>query len=194
MADAAGSGSRGAVLLAALAALAAGAGAGWVAGRRSAVVPPPAPPVYVNPLADAKRGEFLAMKRSDGTRQMYRVVEEQPDTVLLDLETAPAVGAPDHRQARVGRTFLGVFAFIEGDVDALAAEANLRDFRLETMEPVDMAVPALGRTLHCWRIAGQHRVLGPMTFWVSDELPVHGLVRVETARLKTDVTSFDWGR
>ena len=62
--------------------------------------------------------------------------------------------------------------------------ANLRDLRLERVEQDTILVDALERPLRCWKFTAQHRVASKMTIWVSDEVPVHGIVRIDTERME----------
>lgn len=161
-------------------AFAAGAAAGALAGRYAARTPPPPPPVFVNPMSDAGKGESVALKRDDGTVIGFRVVEADPQTLLLREETQPVGGPASSRQIRVSRSWFGGFLILEGDTDPEIAAAALRDLRLERLEPDTIYVEALGRPLRCWKFTATHRVHGRMTLWVSEEIPVHGLVRVDT--------------
>src|SRR5258706_10193966 len=77
-----------AVAGAATVALVLGVAAGWLAARAS-TPPPPPPPSYVNPLADAKKGEILVLDNRDGVKDTFRVVEAMDQVVLLAVEKAP---------------------------------------------------------------------------------------------------------
>jgi len=175
MAEGAG---RIAIAGAAAAAFVVGAAAGWLVARAGAGDAPP-PPTLGNPLFDAKQGESLALRRADGTLFNYRVLEADLQTVLLLAETQ-APGQPlGARQLRVSRTWFGSFLILEGDVQPEVSEASTRDFVLERVTPATWLPPALGRPLRCWRFHGRHRVVGPITVWTSDEVPVHGVVRID---------------
>ena len=170
--------------LLAAAAVAAGFAGGWVAGRASIPAPPP-PPSFVNPFARVKVGESLVLKLMGGSQlQQFRVLEVDDQTVLLSVETLPLGGTPSRMQMRVARTFWGAFIIIEGDVDPQAAMATAKDFTMESATPDDLYVEPLHRTFHCWKVTGRHRVLLEMTYWITDELPVHGVLRIDTTRGK----------
>jgi hypothetical protein len=188
-------GGRWATAGAIAAGLLAGGAGGWVAGRLSAQTPPPPPAVYVNPLADAHRGENVFYVRNDGARVQYRVEEESPDTVLLVEETSPKGQPSTRNEIRVSRTFFGPLIILGGTVNAAAAESALVDFQLQRAEQETIRVDALGRSLRCWKFAGSHKVQGSLTFWISEELPVHGLVRVETARGRAlEIGGYSFGK
>ena len=139
----------------AILALAVGTAAGWLAGKASERKPPVPPPVFTNPLADAKPGETLALRGSDGALQMFRVVEGDPQTLLLRQETQSEHAPLSTRDLRVSRSWFGGFLILEG---------------------------ALGRPVRCWKFTARHRVFERMTTWVSPEIPVHGVVRIDTAK------------
>ncbi len=170
---------RGAALAAAGVVL--GLAGGWVAGRAS-VPPPPPPEPLRNPLADAKKGETLLLRRADGQTTLYRVLAAEEDSILLSEETTPPGGAATRREVRVARTYLGFFIILEGDVDPAEADAAARDFTLDEAVPETLFSEALGRSFRCWRIRGRHRVRGELTFWITPELPVHGLLRADAPR------------
>jgi hypothetical protein len=160
-----------------------GGAAGWVGGRTLGVPPAPPPSAYRNPLVDAVRGEALVHARpGDGARVVYRVLQAEAQAVLLSVETEVPGEPPLRQEIRIARSFFGPLLVLEGDVDPRAAAAGLRDFVLESATPETIAVEGTGRSYPCWRFTGSHRVQGTMTFWVSDEVPVHGVVRVDTAR------------
>lgn len=165
----------------ALAAGVAGFAGGWIAGRQSVPAPPPPAP-YVNPLAVVKGGESLVLRSSFGTRTRYRVLGIDDDSVLLSVETLAPGQPATQREMRVSRSFFGFLIILEGDVDPAAAEATARDFRLDSVVPDRIAVGALGRTLDCWKVTGSHRAQGALTYWISDAMPVHGLLRVDSPR------------
>jgi hypothetical protein len=166
----------------AAAALVVGAAGGWLAGKAASRTPPAPPPVFANPLADAKVGESLALRRRDGAVELFRVLEADPLTLLLQQDTQ-AEGAPfSTRQLRVSRSWFGGFLILEGDADPAAAAANLRDVGLLSVEPDTQVVEALGRPVRCWKFTVRHRVFEKMVIWVSDEIPVHGVVRIDTAK------------
>ena len=182
------------IAAAATAGLVLGAAAGWLAARGRAAAPPPSTPGYVNPLADAKKDETLVLVRSgDGTREIFRVIEASPETLLVSVETAPVGEAARTRQLRVARTFVGPFVVLEGDMDPASAAAAVTDFVLERIDPDTRFVESLGRPVRCWKFSGRHRLHGTMTWWVTEELPVHGVVRIETPRGKFDLGGFGWG-
>ena len=174
-------------------ALALGLAAGWVAGRASIPAPPPPRP-FVNPLAEVKRGESLALRQVDGAIQSYRVLEADDFTVLLSVEMRDAGGSASTRQIRVARTFPGFFIILEGDVPPEEAAATAREFVVESMAPDEIHVEPLGRSFRCWRIRGHHRVSGDLTYWVTDEVPVQGLLRIDSFRGKLwEVKAITWG-
>jgi hypothetical protein len=185
---------RAAVIGAAAMALAAGAAAGWLAAR-STVPPPPPPPVYVNPLADAKKDEVLVWGSPDGATEAYRVLEgSHPQTVLLSVETVTKGGPSTTRQFRVARSFFGTFIILDGDIPPDLAEASLRDFVIEKAEHADLRVESLDRTFRCLRISGTYQNKDPRVYWVTDELPVHGIARIEGNRgVRYEVKSFSFG-
>jgi hypothetical protein len=162
-------------------ALAAGAAAGWLIARAGAAAPPEQAG-YTNPLADARPGESVALRRADGTIFNYRVQEADVHTVLLLAETQPPGEAIHSRQLRISRSWFGSFLILEGDVDRDVIEATTRDFVLDRVTQDVWTPPALGRPLRCWKFEGRHRVHGEMKTWVSDEIPVHGAVRVDGPR------------
>ncbi|MCK6482184.1 MAG: hypothetical protein L6R43_19160 [Planctomycetes bacterium] len=161
-----------------LAGLAAGVSGGWVAGRAS--LPAPAPPdVFVNPLAEVRRGETLTLAMTDGTREVFTVKEVADDSVLL-LQTRESPGIPATvREFRAARTYAGFFFVLEGDVDRDAALAAARNFVVTRMAPVDLRLGILDRTVRCWRIDGVVRGGEERSFWISAEFPVHGLLRAD---------------
>jgi hypothetical protein len=166
----------------AAAALVVGGAVGALAARAAMRTDPPPPPVFVNPMADAKPGETLALKRNDGTISNYRVLEADPLTLLLLEEIQPPGEPSASRRLRVSRSWTGGFLVLEGDVDPAAAAAAIRDLVVERVEPDTIVVETLGRPVPCWKFTCRHRVLGRIVSWVSDELPVHGLVRVDTEK------------
>jgi hypothetical protein len=189
----AGAGGRIAVAAAAAVALVLGAAAGWIAARAS-MPPPPPPPAFVNPLADAKKGEVLVLTSNDGVVDTYRVLETTDETVLLSDEKAPAGQPAFARQLRVARSYWGAFIILGGDVDPLTAEAAARDLVVVGAVPENLFVETLGRSLRCWKVSARHRVWGDVTIWLSDELPVHGYVRMDTVKgKKCEVTGFSFG-
>ena len=70
----------------------------------------------------------------------------------------------------------------------------MKDFRLEEARPESLHLDRLDRTVRCWRVTGTHRVFGTISYWISDEFPVHGVVRFDAGRARFDIESFDWGR
>lgn len=162
-------------------ALAAGFAGGWVAGRAS-VPPPPPPEAFRNPLADTKAGETLLLRRGDGETTLYRVQSVDATSVLIAEETHPPVGPALHRVFRVSRAYLGFFYILEGDVDPVEAAATARDFVPAEITRDSLHSEPLRRSFDCWKIRGHHRAQGEMTLWVSPELPVHGLLRVDTVK------------
>lgn len=178
MADGAG---RVRLAAAAVLALAVGGSAGWLVAR-SGMAPPPPPPVFVNPLADARVGEYVAIRRSDGAVFGFRVLEADLQTVLLLVENQPPGQPVTTRQMRVARTWFGAFLLLEGDVSPETCEATARDFALSSVTREAWNPPELGRPLQCWKFQGNHRVHGQLTTWVSDEIPVHGVVRIDGPR------------
>ena len=162
-------------------ALAAGAATGWLLARTGADAPA-AQTGFTNPLADARKGESVALRRGDGTIFNYRVLEADLQTVLLLAETQPPGGAIQPRQLRISRSWFGSFLILEGDVEPDVCEATTRDFVLHRVTQDVWTPPALGRPLRCWKFQGQHRVHGELTTWICDEIPVHGVVRVDGAR------------
>jgi len=185
---------KAAVIGAAAMALAVGAAAGWLAAR-STVPPPPPVPVYVNPLADAKKDEVLVWASPDGATQAYRVLEgNNPLTVLLSVEDVATGGPSTTRQLRVARSFFGVFFILEGDIPPDLAQAAGRDFVLTSAEPAELRVEALDRTFRCWKFSGHYKSGDPRIYWVTDELPVHGIARIEGNRgVRFEVKSFSFG-
>jgi hypothetical protein len=177
---------KGALAGALAAGLALGAAGGWVAGRTAAEagrLPPP--PAFVNPLADAVRGESLVLKQAGtGTLKSYLVREAGPEDLLLAEEHAPKDLPRGVKEFRVARNFFGALVILEGDLDPETARATVRDFVLERAEADLLRVEDLGRTFRCWRFRGRHRVAGEMTVWVTDELPVHGVARIDGPRGK----------
>src|SRR5688572_9322580 len=189
----AGSG-KAAILAAAVAALAVGGGLGWLAGRASIPVPVP-PPTYVNPLADAARDEVLLWKAPDGSTQAYRVEDAFPDSVQLSVVDVSTEGKSSTRRMRVARAFLAALVILEGDVDPEVAEATVRDFIVEKAVPEDLFVESLNRTFHCTKVTGRYRTLEERTYWITDELPVHGIARIDGSRGKRfEVRSFSFGK
>ncbi len=188
-----GAGGRWKVAAAAAVAFALGAAAGWLVARAS-VPPPPPPPVFVNPLADAKKGEVLVVTNNDGIVDSYRVLETTNETVLLSIEKAAPGQTATVRQMRMARSFWGAFLILGGDVDPATAEAAARDLVVVRAVPENLLVATLGRTFRCMKITANHRVWGEETIWISDELPVHGLVRMDTVKgKKCEVTGFSFG-
>jgi hypothetical protein len=178
----------------ALAALAAGFGGGWMAGR-AALPPPPPPDVFVNPLSDAKKGESIVLLTPDGAREQVRVEEVTEDSLLLSFRSVVR-GSPDHvREIRVAKTYTGFFYQIEGDLPPADAAAAVRNFVVESMEPTDLRLEALDRTVRCWRIRGTYRGGEPRVYWISADFPVHGLLRADGARGKVwEIESFEEAR
>jgi hypothetical protein len=187
-------GGRGAILGAAVASLLAGGAAGWLAGRAS-VPPPPPPPFYANPLGEVARDEVLVLKGDDGIRDTYRVVEVTGETVLLAVGKEAPGQAATTRQLRVARSFWGALVILGGDIDPASAEASVRDFVVKSATPEDVRVESLGRTFHCWRIEGMRKGSGPTTYWITDELPVHGIVKMSSGKgVSSVVEGFEFGK
>lgn len=184
---------KAAILGAAAAALAVGFGAGWIAGR--ATVPPPPPPqVYVNPLADAKEKEVLLLAGPDGATQGYRVTGASSDSVQLSVEDITPDGRSSVRNFRAARSFLATLVILDGDVPPDVAEATVRDFIVERAVFEDLRVDSLERTFHCLKVTGHYRSVENRTYWITDELPVHGIARVDGSRGKRfEVRSFSFG-
>jgi hypothetical protein len=171
-----------------LAALAVGTLVGVIFGRRTALPPPDPPPVtMVMPLHDAARGEVLVMKSKSGIREEYSVVEASPESVLLEIVEVPVTGPTMKKQWRVTRTWLGVFQVLEADLDPVLPITALRDLVVNRV--VQEKREVLGRTLDCWRMEATHRVMGDIKVWYSDQIAVHGIVRMETLRDSMDVVS-----
>lgn len=190
----AGSGGTGAVAVAAIAALAAGAAGGWVAGRAS-FEPPPPPRAYVNPLADAKKNEVLVLVSPDGGTQAYTLMDGDGETVMISAEDVAKEGASSVRRFRAARTFVGALTILDGDIEPALAASTLRDFVVEKMEPDDLRVESLDRTFRCWKVSGRYRNLEDRTYWITEELPVHGIVRMDGPRGKRyEVRSFSFGK
>lgn len=190
---AAGSG-KAALFGVAVAALAVGVGVGWIAGR--ATIPPPPPhPSYVNPLANAAKDEVLVLAGPDGATQAYRVMDAFPDSVLLSVEDISTAGTTSVRQFRAARAFFAALVILEGDIDPEVAQATVRDFIVERADFEDLLVESLGRTFHCWKVTGRYRTLEERTYWITDELPVHGIARIDGSRGKRfEVRSFSFGK
>lgn len=186
-------GGKGAVLVAAAAALIGGAAAGWLAGRATAPKPPP-PPRYVNPLGEVFRDENLVLKGKDGVRDTYRVVEVGEETVLLSVGKETPGAAATARQLRVARSFWGALVILGGDIDPALAESTVRDFVVTSATPEDLRVESLDRTFHCWRIEGMRSRVGAMTYWITDELPCHGVAKIAAARNEIVVEGFGFGK
>lgn len=188
-------GGRAAMVGAVAAGLAAGAVLGWF-GARFTTPPPPTPPAaaFRNPLADAARDEVLVWGSPDGDTQAYRVVEGDRSTVLLSVETVSRDGKGDVVQFRAARSFMANLNILEGDIPADLATASVRDLVVTGMVQEDLRVPALDRTFHCWKVSGVYRGMEPRTFWVTDELPVHGVARIDGTRgMRYEVKSFSFG-
>ncbi len=182
-----------AVAGAATVALVLGVAAGWLAARAS-TPPPPPPPSYVNPLADAKKGEILVLDNRDGVKDTFRVVEAMDQVVLLAVEKAPPGMPATVRQWGVARSFWGALVILGGDIDEATAESTVRDLVVRSAEPANLFVASINRTLRCWKISAKHRVWGEMSIWISDELPVHGIARIEDAKgMKCEVSGFSFG-
>ena len=178
MAEATG---RLAIAAAAAAALAVGAAAGWLAAR-ALEEPPPPPPSFANPMAKTKVGDVLALRRADGTIFSWSVKEADLQSLLLVAETQPS-GAPlTSYQMRVARGWYGSFQILEGDLPPGVADASSRDFILDSVTPETWTPPTWGKPLRCWKFKGRHRVHGETTTWVSDEIPIHGVVRIDGPR------------
>lgn len=171
-----------AVVAIAGAALAAGIAAGWLGGRAS-LPPPPPPPTYWNPLRDAVKGETLVHYRAmDRATASYRVDQADAETVLLTVEYGAPNSPPSTRQIRVARASFGPCIVLEGDVDPEMIVTGMRQFALQSASPEDVRIEAIGRTFRCWKFVGETRTLGTVTYWVSDEVPVTGVVRVSSAK------------
>lgn len=185
---------KAAILGVAVAALAVGAGGGWIAGRATVPAPPP-PPAYVNPLADAAEDEVLVLASPDGGTQAYRVMDAFPDSVLLSVQDLSSAGTTSTRQFRAARAFFAALVILEGDIDPEVAQATVRDFIVLRAVPEDLLVESLGRTFHCWKVTGRYRTLEERTYWITDELPVHGIARIDGSRGKRyEVQSFSFGK
>jgi len=166
--------------LALAAALAAGFGGGWIAGRAS--LPPPLPPdVFRNPLAEVAKGESLVLTQGGGLRQEIRVAEVTPDSVLLAITTWTRGVPPSTRHLRVARNYAGTFHILEGDdIDGAAAAGILRDFIPSRVEPMDLALKAMeGRVVRCWKVSGTTLGGDARAYWISADFPVHGLLRAD---------------
>ncbi len=186
---------RGTLLLAAAAAgLVAGVGIGWVVGLHTSPPPtPPPPPFLVNPLGNAHRGETLVLKRKDGMRTEYVVLEEAADSVLLGVNSGMPGAAMTQHQLRVTRNFLGVFHCLEGSREPAEVEAAARDLVVERITPETVVVG--GRSFDAWRVDGTHRALGKMKMWITEALPVHGVLALESERgARYEMESYSPGR
>ena len=175
-------GGRLAVVAIAGAALAAGIAAGWLGGRAS-FPPPPPPPTFFNPLRDAVKGETLVHVRpADRATVSYRVLQVEAATVHLAVEYG-APGSPETtREVRVARASFGPLVILEGDVPAEYLAMSIKEFQLQSATPEDLRIDSVGTTFHCWKFVGQSPLFGATTIWVSDQVPVHGVVRVATSK------------
>lgn len=184
-------GGRLAVVAVAVASLAAGIAAGWLGGRAS-LPPPPPPPTYLNPLRDAVKGETLVHVRpADKASVTYRVLGVEAGTVHLSVEYGAPGSPPTTREVHVARSCFGPLVILEGDVPADYVDTSVKEFQLVSAVPEDLRVESVGRTFHCWKFVGESRTFGAMTYWVSDEVPVHGVVRVTTSKgLQWDLHGF----
>jgi len=181
------------VVLAAVVAGVLGAAAGWMFGRQSVIPPAPIPSRFQNPLADARRGENLVLVRA-GSRIDYRILDTAPDSVLI-LEETVSDAQTTRREFRVAKNYFGFFVFIEGDIDPVSAETSVRELVVQDMEAASLFLPSLGRDVPCWKIRMAHKLHGDLTYWVSNELPVHGVLRVESARgVVAEIESFGGAR
>lgn len=145
-------------------ALAAGALLGFVvAALRPGPPPPPPPapvPTLVPPLHDAKVGEWLKVE-SGVDSQLFRVVGVSPDDYEIQVEMiqfhegAPTGGAQHftwHRNSW-----------------SLPHDCVIRSI---DRDRVDIA----GKRYDCWRL-GIFTHQRNMIYWVSDEFPVHGVLK-----------------
>jgi hypothetical protein len=178
-----------------LAGAAAGGAGGWVTGRNSVEPPPPPPsPIFRNPLAEVAVGESLVLALDDGVRVEYLVREVTDHTVRIAVETRPKGGNASGYTMVASRNFQGFLTVLHIDDPEKQELASLTmtDVVVSTMKPETITI--LGRTFSAWRIEGAHRVLGPMTYWVSDAAPVHGLVAMESGRGKRwEIESWSFG-
>jgi hypothetical protein len=184
-------GGKAALAGVALAALAAGFGTGWIAGR--ATLPPP--PASTASLADAKKDEVLLLAGPDGATQGYRVTEAYPDSVQLSVEDIAPDGRSSVRRFRAARSFLATLVILDGDIPPDMAEATVRDFIVERAVFEDLRVDSLERTFHCLKVTGHYRTVEDRTYWITDELPVHGIARIDGSHGKRfEVRSFSFGK
>jgi hypothetical protein len=121
--------------------------------------PPPAPAIFVPPLHDAQPGEELRLRRGN-EEWVWHVASATHEEVEVDfrvMRDGVAVGPPEPmRWPRNG------FGLPRGFV--------VREIRRDRIE-------VGGRSWECWLVRAQTENSG-MWYWVSEEAPVHGVLRM----------------
>lgn len=130
-----------------------------------AALPPLQLPALVPPLADAKPGEELVLRRGDAEFR-WRVVRDAGQELEVEYQ-AYEKGAPSSGAERMvwHRSGFG-----------LKPEWIIQSFVRERIE-------VAGRTFDCWRMHVRS-MKESRWFWISDEAPAHGVVRLAVDRGK----------
>jgi len=129
--------------------------------------PPPPPAVLVPPLHDAQEGEELVMRGAFGETWIWRVRSTTDETVEVEFVAHPVDPADGVRTKTLVWHRNGF-----GLDEAMVIRRIARD-RIEVA----------GRSWDCWRVHGHSRQ-GQRFFWVTDELPVHGTLKMAVANEK----------
>jgi hypothetical protein len=135
-------------------------------GKDSPAAPPPSPPARLTPpLCDAQVGEWLRLE-SGRDAQLLRVVDA--GDYYVDVETTTyqdesPVGNPQRQ--RWSRNSFGL----------PPDECVVRTIDADRIHLGD-------RWYDCWRIYATTRAGQETFFWISDEIPVHGMLKFAAVR------------
>jgi hypothetical protein len=125
----------------------------------TSALPPPAPAIFVPPLFDAEPGEELRLRRGNED-WIWRIVSATDTELQVDYRIVRA-GEPAGpvKPMTWPRNNLGL---PEGFV--------VFDMRRDRIE-------AAGRTWECWLVRAKAEE-GVRCYWITEELPVHGVIRI----------------
>jgi hypothetical protein len=137
-------------------------------GRPQAAPEAPRPMRLSPPLRDAEVGESLSLRSPAGDVQVYRVVDSTDRDVTVEVLTYQGdvpLAAP--MKQKWSRNAFGV-------TDQIGVVRAIDPDRIEVQ----------GRSWPCWRITIFGREDVRLFWWITDELPVHGLLKI--ARILKD--------